>query len=645
MELILRTDGLGEAAGLLSRVGAASRESAGPLARIGRVVKSLSDLSPLEKSGAAAQETAGHFETLAARLVEVAKAYRDLGQAQKDAGRLRAPSARAAAEAPADGDTIARIGRQVNRRFLRGPNQRLAEIEAQRKVLPEVEDEDERTRIGKDLDRAERLASRSVILDQQRVDKPELQTGPGLLELFGDLNQLLRGAARGDVGGTLNRVRNLGFNIQHVLPPDELPGGLNVLQRLGNAERSRLGLGSAEQAGFAVPNGRGSLGDFNLPGSAASSIGNSRALSWLGNFGAGVQRAVPALGKVAALSGPLGAVTVGAGALALGAGAAAGGLFLAFKATEAFITNLNAASSRLRSFGAASFLSGGSASDVARLGAMGLPGSEIPGIAAGLRERLGSDPLAMGLGAQLGVGAQSARPFGATNEAALLVKTLDALRASEQKAIPVMGRLRAQEETLRRARILGIETAVELTRVSNSVWASMKRDAEIRARIFDDPTQQSARDYEAGLKRIGEAQDNLGAAFAKPFLKTAAAAVNLFADGVNGAADALSRIGDRIHDAGMAILGLLSLPLGPAASAVFREALRGFDDAAQKQREQADSATDAHTKAMLEHTKALRAGMTGGGQRANAAVPDRLRGWYADQAAQGQRMRYGGVTL
>lgn len=639
MELILRTDGLGEAAGLLSRVGAASRESAGPLARIGRIVKSLSDISPLEKSGAAAQETAGHFETLAARLVEAAKAYRDLGQAQKDAGRLRAPSARAAVtDETADGGAVARIGRQRDRRFLRGPNQRIAEIEAQRKLVPEIEDDDERMRVTKDLDRAERLAIRSTILDQQRVDKPELQTGPGLLELFGDLNQLLRGAARGDVGGTLNRVRNLGFNIQHILPPEEQPGGLNVLQRLGNAERSRLGLGSAENAGFAIPNGRGSLGDFNLPGSAASSIGNSKALSWLGNFGVGIQRAVPALGKVAALSGPLGAVTVGAGALALGAGVAAGGLFLAFKATEAFITNLNAASGRLRSFGAASFLSGGSASDVARLGAMGLPGSEIPGMAAGLRERLGSDPLAMGLGAQLGVGAQSARPFGATNEAALLVKTLDALRASEQKAIPVMGRLRAQEETLRRARILGIETAVELTRVSNSVWASMKRDAEIRARIFDEPTQQAARDYEANLKRIGEAQDNLGTATAKPFLKDWGEALGRVADGVNTVADSVGRF----PEVSRAIIGALVLPIGIIDSAIRGlNALLGNAEANQ----QTDNATDAHTKAMLEHAKALRAGMTGGGQRASTAVPDRLRGWYADQAAQGQRMRYGGVTL
>lgn len=632
LELILRTDGLDAGAALIGRIGGAAREASGPVARIGRQTSRL-DPGPLEKIGAAAKEAEGHFRGLTTQIQETVKAYREL---KGEKPEIRVPKV-GATPAAAGGRTTAA------QRFVSGPNQRLRELEEQEKRLDQIVDPAERAAVTKDIETKRVLAQRSIALHERRMKDPgKYLSGPGLLELFDDLNGLLRNVTGGDLAGGARRITEIGRGIGFI-PTAEKPGGVNVVQRLQQAERSRTS--------FASP----SLADFILPTSR-------------GGAGAGALGVIAKIGPALRFLGPL----------AIAGTVLVGGFVVAKKAVEAFIHNLDRASRELNTFGSARTLSGGTIGNISRLQALGLAPSEIPGMAAALRERISSDPFAMMAANQLGIGVQPGRPFGDVNEAMGLERAIDALRETERKAIPVIGKVKAQEETLRLARMLQIESSIEAIRVSDRIRAAQRRDGELRERIFDEDALQSALDYAAGVKRIGAAQENLNKIFAKPFLRDASTAVNAMAD----ALQLLARVGNdaegAIRKAGYGVAeflaGLVGGPLGGAAAKFIRPTVENPEAAGgalkwvlgktlgkevadatakyfrgelkgQQSMSKDESATRAQIKALEDNTRALKEGMTGGGERAGRAIPGRLKGWAADQAAVGASVRYGSVTL
>lgn len=274
-------------------------------------------------------------------------------------------------------------------RFLQGPNQRLAKIAEQLKVA-EAEGNDAALA---DLKILQFRAERSKRIGEKRLAQgDEALNQPGLLDLFGDLNRIMRGLTSGNLGQT---VRSLGRGIDLL----SSTGGLNIEQKLANA----------------------------VTGPGAGGAGAAGALQKLGGVAAGLTPELLLLVGVA--------------------GAATAGL--------ALLTNeVLAAARRLSAVGAGMSASGGGSRDVFGLGAFGVAPNQVAGAGAGLRSRLAGDPMAQLAGAQLGIGPIGLpQAFGTQNNARTLRDALTALRevtdAEEQLRLARMLGLESYVDELR----------------------------------------------------------------------------------------------------------------------------------------------------------------------------------------------------
>lgn len=224
-------------------------------------------------------------------------------------------------------------GSRGGSRFISGPNQRLETIAAQ---MPQAVLQNNVAAVA-DLERAKRLAERSIALDQRRKDDPEHLSRPGLLELFSQMNNLLGKLSRGDVAGsiiTLGRMsgRNVG-------------GGVNI-QQMG-----AYGLGSV----------------MGAPSAGAAGGSSMASLAGLAKF-----------------AGPIGiAVTIAAATFGsikkLGE--------VASRGAEALQQNADAAAA-----------SGATLAEIAGLRGMGFSAGAAGGLGSNLRSRLSSDPFAQAIG-------------------------------------------------------------------------------------------------------------------------------------------------------------------------------------------------------------------------------------------------------
>lgn len=170
-----------------------------------------------------------------------------------------------------------------------------------------------------------------------------------------------------------------------------------------------------------------------------------------------------------------------------------------------------AAAADLRDSRQAASLSGGSSGDIARLRAGGVAPGEIGGLANSLRDRLASDPLSAIFGAQMGIRPQLPVELGGSqNNARLLADAMEGLRVTR--------RLYGAEEQLRRARILGLDSVLDLVNVSPSVAAAQRRAGLFGARINDERSQQLSRDLDARRELLRQSERNAGTAFGKAFL-------------------------------------------------------------------------------------------------------------------------------
>lgn len=119
-------------------------------------------------------------------------------------------------------------------RFIAGPNQRLETIAQQ---MPQAVLQNNMAAVA-DLERAKRLAERSIALDQRRKDDPEHLTRPGLLELFSQMNSLLGKLGRGDIGGSIITLGKLSGG-------RNTGGGVNIDQMQAFGLSSVMGRGAA----------------------------------------------------------------------------------------------------------------------------------------------------------------------------------------------------------------------------------------------------------------------------------------------------------------------------------------------------------------------------------------------------------------
>lgn len=553
-------------------------------------------------ASAAALKFPSPVDTDTRRVLDYARAWQEVAKAQqgvsssapKVAGPLKTASS-VAANAPVTSVAHAKTAPNVSAsaapsvaasvpaaRFLKGPQQRLAEIAAQRQALPTVTDPKQRAQIEQDLARAEFLAQRSIKLHERRMVNPaESLNRPGLLELFGSLNDLLRSIASGNAVGA---VRELAQGIKLVSDV----GGLNISQKLSRTALGGIGAGlpgtgtsgggasgfnpnargvfnlSQIQAGHAqlakgAATSPGSLSQFVMPGSVGAKIGNSRVMSGavnlFGGVGNALGKAVPAIGKVAASAGPLGAAFVGlaavTGGLVLVVGAVALGIHL-------FSEGLKHAIADLVSFRGALTQSGGSPGSVAQLTAFGIAPDQVAGMGQAFRDRTaagGGDVYGQIGRARLGLNPTMGGPMGNPDTAADLVQAIEGLRKISDRG-----------ERLRVARMTGTEGLLGAAGTSTGVFREMRQDAGVSASIRGDKqTGQAAADLQANAGRLFS---NLGAmvtAWMKPFTAPLSAFVGNLATLARFGAQHLERV-SRIPLAIGRVAGSMGKALGSLMS-------------------------------------------------------------------------------
>jgi hypothetical protein len=272
-------------------------------------------------------------------------------------------------------------------RFLSGPNQRLAQIAEQMKAA-QAEGNDAALADLKILqfraERSKRIGEKRLAQGQEALDQP------GLLDLFGDLNRIMRGLSSGNLHQT---VRSLANGIDLIGDV----GGMNISQKLATAVAG---------------------------GANGGAVGGLQKLN----------------GAAAALTPEL-----------LGVAAVAGGAVVGLSLLTNAVFS---AAHRLAQVGAGMSASGGRSGDIFGLGAFGIGPGQAAGAGAGLRGRLAGDPMAQIAGAQLGIGPIGLpQAFGTQNNARTLRDALTALRdvtnAEEQLRLARMLGLESMVDELR----------------------------------------------------------------------------------------------------------------------------------------------------------------------------------------------------
>lgn len=187
-------------------------------------------------------------------------------------------------------------------RFTRGPAQRLMDLQQQRANLPFISDPAQRQAVSQDIQRAEFLARRSIVLQARRNANPKALGGPGLLELFTDLNAKIGGlggaggaggASRG-VGGLIASLKGVGGKLGIVGAAITLLVGAVVAWISVVKKAASLGANIGRQAsltGGRLGNVTASLGAAQFLGTDVASLAGAAAAAGEGGGLAGATQA------------------------------------------------------------------------------------------------------------------------------------------------------------------------------------------------------------------------------------------------------------------------------------------------------------------------------------------------------------------
>lgn len=334
------------------------------------------------------------------------------------------------------------------------------------------------------------------------------------------------------------------------------------------------------------------------------------------------------------------AVSAGRGLAGAGVQGLAAVAGTAAAALAAFAAGLKVATDSLQAHGAARTLSGGTGAQVAFLQALGIPAGEIASLGAGLRERLSSDPQAMAAGARMGLRAMP-RPYGSTNEAGLVVRFIEEMRT-----------ITSAEERLRRARALQMEAMLPLINISDQTVRALKADAAAREAIATPEALRAATELGVAFSRLRFSFESVLQALSGPAMKDVAAFVGVLADELRFFAQQLASVqGQQLlrsltNDIGafMVTVARSAEALGILRAGTTDQLLNAFQHQ-RKMLDQRDAALGANTRAVVDNTAALKAGMYGGGERAQGAIPGRLRGYGFQRALEANALRMGAFRL
>ena len=330
----------------------------------------------------------------------------------------------------------------------------------------------------------------------------------------------------------------------------------------------------------------------------------------LGQLGKTLSPLLQTLGVDASALGPLGMVA-GVAALAISG--------MAYAANEA--------KDILEGFRALQDSTGGKASELA-LGAsvgkaIGQDSKQFAGTVKDFVDKISSGGVQEGVASGYGIqGVHNALDRSGQNDLALYLKAVGKIRQM------------SEEEARRFARLTGHEELMQFKDMSAGTYKQMVETAKQAAEVTQDDRQALA-DFNGQMAIAGGLWDRLMKAIGTPLMKDAAVllegfnnqwAINMQILEKGGAA--LSFLGDTV-----------TAMANPIATLVhWIERLRGIgsDNGEEKQ------AIDEHTKAMIDHSRALKGAreIYGGGTRTNGALP---AGWRYNTASdnwasQGRRL-------
>lgn len=376
-------------------------------------------------------------------------------------------------------------------------------------------------------------------------------------------------------------------------------GGLaDAVRRMRELEQATAGVArqaqAAAAAGFGPGTGRGGGGVRPRPPDTFA-----RRLTQListTRFGAG--GVMPLVGRVAALGGA----------------EMAGPIGMAIAAVSAFTHVMNSATQSVGEFNRAATMTGGTAAQTAGIAALGIRPGEQAAAAAGLRQALSSDPLAIMLSQRsLGIGQQMPRGYGQVNEAVLLQNFLKGLRE--------MIKTGREAEALELARAAGMEQYIDRLKVSNQLFKEQIRDAGMTTQLMEQ-NSAAMREFQGEAGRVSSAFDDLKNSIAGQMAPEA------------------SKMAGDVADAIRAIIR-------------FREAqldwIKGLPDWAKKlfgapnlgEKSDPQDATQKNTEAINENTRAMKQGVLAGGPLTKGAVPEGIRGQLMDEQLKGAGLNLG----
>jgi len=507
-----------------------------------------------------------------------ARVLRDVAEAETLASRAVRASIRTQSERAAS----ARAATQATRdslRFPTGTNQRLTEARADLKLAQSAG-------VSGDVQADLETRFQRLIRQVEREQSPDLgPEGPrGRLETA--RRRLNRARAAG-VGG--DRLADLEDRVKMAQGQVDRLNPTNADRIAQAITTTRFGGGLAPLVGRTAQ----ALGVEN-PTAALSKTLSDRFPALGGPAGTGIIRAI----------GP-----IAAGATLIFKAAQEAGKALRQMAQDA-VDNGQAMADGARRVGATRDVSGGTLSESARLNALGISGSD----ARALVDRISSDPFARGAAGKMGVSTVPG-PYGTLDTAGVALKVVDGLR-----------RITSAEERLRQARILGVEGMLHLTRISETSYQAITRDADLQASVFNERRQRSGAEFDVSRQRYDDAKTRFKAIVEEPFTEAVTDFFNTASDLINAGTKKFDNDQNRkdnrfLRDAGL--LGLdfatsgKSLPFTTLARAAFARGDKARDGAFP---------VSTHVQALYDNTEALNRlnRNVGEGARSRNAIPGAL---------------------
>jgi len=272
----------------------------------------------------------------------------------------------------------------------------------------------------------------------------------------------------------------------------------------------------------------------------------------------------------------------------------AGPLYVAAKAVEGMADAAKEAAKDLKAFQSSMNKSGGTAQETGQLkGLSDLLGGDMSAMSRHLADKLATDGPASAFGASIGIHDTNS-VYSDADKARNLLRVADAIHSMTSDA-----------EAIRVARALDVEELLPLRQISDDMYENFKKTAKMAGSIRTDQDIKNAMAFNTELSRFATEAATLGGRLTEGLIPGFTSLLTLAANGLHAVNKELDIMGH------------------------WWAKMMGRDE--KQYDHQTKTAQQEHAEAMREHSRALKAGTYGGGDRARGAMPSAWVGSYYDR--------------